>query len=170
MPSTLGVGLKTADLELVLTQKLRNWDLAASGGVRYGKLEYFNPSATILGEGILTFEGVGPTLGFQGRRSIGDSGFSVFGTLRGSILLGDVRNASVLTFMPTTTFEDEFMTIGENQLGVAWTTNVNSRFQLEIRSAWETQYWVSSTLSDDVMGIGSNLGLTGPTLAVELKY
>ncbi|MFZ9092898.1 MAG: hypothetical protein ACO3FE_22700 [Planctomycetaceae bacterium] len=62
------------------------------------------------------------------------------------------------------------MTILENQLGVAWTRQLNSSFLLEIRGAWETQYWMSNTISDDVYGLGSNLALTGPTVAVELRY
>jgi hypothetical protein len=40
----------------------------------------------------------------------------------------------------------------------------------ELRTGWETQYWMNSTLEDDFYGIGSNLGLSGPTVAVELKF
>lgn len=169
-PAELGVAAEAADLEAVLTQKLRHFDFEVSGGVRYGKLEYTNPSATLLGIGQLTFEGIGPTLGVAARRDLGVQGLSLFGNLRGSMLVGDVRNGALLPFMPATTFEEEIMLIGENQLGVSWKHDLGQHVQLELRTAWETQYWFSNTISDDVYGIGSNLALTGPSIAVELKY
>jgi hypothetical protein len=84
--------------------------------------------------------------------------------------MGDIRNSALLPFMPAVTLEDEVMTVAENQLGIAWTHDVNQFVQLDIKTAWETQYWMNSSLSDDVYGIGSNLGFTGPTLSVELRY
>lgn len=168
-PAGLGIEAKVADLELTLDQRLRNFDVQMFGGVRYSKLEYSNPTASLLGIGLLTFEGVGPTLGAGVRRTIGTTGISLFGNVRGSMLVGDIRNGAVLTFMPRTTIEEELVTIAENQLGIAWTHDLGDML-LEVRGAWETQYWLNNTLSDDVYGIGSNLGLTGPTVAVELKY
>ena len=85
-------------------------------------------------------------------------------------MIGDLHNQSLLTLMPAGTIEDEIMTVAENQMGIAWNRNLLSTWRLEIRTAWETQYWMSSTISDDVYGIGSNLALTGPTVAVELRY
>ena len=169
-PAGLGIEAKVADLEFTLDQRLRHFDLELFGGVRYSKLEYSNPTASLLGVGQLTFEGVGPTLGAGARRTIGNTGISLFGNVRGSMLVGDIRNGAVLTFMPRTTIEEELMTIAENQLGIAWTRGIGNNMLLEVRGAWETQYWMNNTLSDDVYGIGSNLGLTGPTVAVELKY
>lgn len=169
-PAELGIAAEAADLEAVLNQRLRHFDLEISGGLRYGKLQYSNPSATLLGVGQLTFEGIGPTLGIGAKRDLGVQGLSLFGNLRGSMLLGDVRNGALLPFMPATTFEEEIMMIGENQLGVSWKHDLGQHYQLELRTAWETQYWSSNTISDDVYGIGSNLALTGPSIAVELKY
>lgn len=166
----LGIEAETSDLEVTLDQRLRHLDLGLSAGIRYGKLEYSNSEATLYGIGTLTFEGVGPTLAIDGRRELGNSGFVLFGNLRGSALIGDIQNAAPLTLMPRINIEDEVLTIAENQLGVAWTRNVLGNTLLEVRAAWETQYWVSHTIADDVYGMGSNLGFSGPTLAVELKY
>lgn len=169
-PAIFGIRMDAADTEITLDQRLRNWDLQMSGGIRYGRLEYSNPVATIFGVGSATFEGVGPTASLTGRRALGNSGFSVFGSARGSVLVGDVRNGALLTFMPAVTLEDEVMTIAENQLGIAWTTSISQRATLELKTAWETQYWMNSSLSDDVYGVGSNLGFMGPTVAAEIRY
>jgi hypothetical protein len=94
----------------------------------------------------------------------------VFGSLRGSVLVGDLRNGSVLWNMPSGKIEDEIMTVAENQMGVAYTRTLSNNMVFELRTGWETQYWMNSTLEDDFYGIGSNLGLSGPTVAVELKF
>ena len=169
-PAVFGIRMDVADTEITLDQRLRHWDMQISGGLRYGRLEYSNETPTLFGVGTATFEGVGPTFALNGRRAISNTGFSIFGNVRGSVLVGDIRNAALLPFMPAVTLEDEVMTVAENQLGVAWTHDVNQFVQLDIKTAWETQYWMNSTLSDDVYGIGSNLGFTGPTLSVELRY
>ena len=169
-PAVFGIRMDVADTEITLDQRLRHWDMQVSGGLRYGRLEYSSETPTLFGVGTATFEGVGPTFALNGRRSISNTGFSFFGNVRGSVLIGDIRNAALLPFMPAVTLEDEVMTVAENQLGVAWTHDVNQFVQLDIKTAWETQYWMNSSLSDDVYGIGSNLGFTGPTLSVELRY
>ena len=169
-PAVFGIRMDVADTEITLDQRLRHWDMQVSGGIRYGRLEYSNETPTLFGVGTATFEGVGPTFSLNGRRAISNTGFSFFGNVRGSVLVGDIRNSALLPFMPAVRLEDEIMTVAENQLGVAWTHDVNQFVQLDIKTAWETQYWMNSSLSDDVYGIGSNLGFTGPTLSVELRY
>jgi hypothetical protein len=39
-------------------------------------------------------------LHLNGRRAISNSGFSFFGNVRGSVLIGDIRNSALLPFMP----------------------------------------------------------------------
>lgn len=169
-PAVFGIRMDVADTEITLDQRLRHWDMQVAAGLRYGRLEYSNETPTLFGVGTATFEGVGPTFALSGRRTISNSGFSFFGNVRGSVLIGDIRNSALLPFMPAVRLEDEIMTVAENQLGVAWTHDLNRFVQLDVKTAWETQYWMNSSLSDDVYGIGSNLGFTGPTLSVELRY
>ena len=169
-PAVFGIRMDVADTEITLDQRLRHWDMQVAAGLRYGRLEYSNDTPTLFGVGTATFEGVGPTFALNGRRAISNTGFSFFGNVRGSVLIGDIRNSALLPFMPAVRLEDEIMTVAENQLGVAWTHDLNKFVQLDVKTAWETQYWMNSSLSDDVYGIGSNLGFTGPTLSVELRY
>lgn len=170
-PNEFGMALDTADLEATLLQRLRHFDLELSGGVRYGKLHYTNAVGSfVLGAGSLSYEGVGPTMSIMARRSVAETGLSLFGGLRGSMLIGDIRNGAILPAMPATVIEEELMMIGENQLGISWSEDLSQAWNMEVRLAWETQYWANSTLSDDAYGLGSNLALSGPTIAVELKY
>lgn len=169
-PAMFGIQLQTADTEITLYQRMRHVDLEFSGGLRYGQLEYSNPPLTLYGPGIVRFEGVGPTASLNAERKLGNSGFSLFGNVRGSVLIGDIRTASLLLNIPTGSIEDEVMTIFENQLGVAWNYDLTKQLELEVRAAWETQYWANSTLEDDFYGIGTNLALMGPTVAVEFRY
>ena len=169
-PAVFGIRMEAIDTEATLDQQLRHFDVQLSGGIRYGNLQYRSDVATLFGVGTVTFEGVGPTMSLGGRRNLGDSGVSLFGNVRGSMLFGHINNSAPLVYMPAGSYRNEVMTIAENQMGVAWTRNLASTWQFEVRTAWETQYWMSSTLSDDVYGIGSNLALTGPTIALELRY
>lgn len=169
-PAVFGIQVRAADAEVTVAQRLRHFDLELSGGVRYGQLEYTNAPLTLYGPGTVKFEGVGPTASLDARRTLGNSGFSLFGNVRGSVMIGDIHTASLLLNIPAGSIEDEIMTVFENQLGVAWNHNLTNQMVLEVRTAWETQYWANTTLEDDFYGIGSNLALMGPTLAVEVRY
>jgi hypothetical protein len=169
-PAVFGIHVQAADTEVTMAQRMRHWDLEVSGGLRYGKLEYTNPPLTLYGPGTVKFEGVGPTASLNGRRCLGNSGLSLFGNVRGSLMIGDIHTGSVLLNIPAGSIEDEVMTVFENQLGVAWNYCLPNHMLLEVRTAWETQYWMNSTLEDDFYGIGSNLALMGPTLGAELRY
>ena len=169
-PAVFGINVRATDVEITLAQRMRHWDLDVSGGLRYGKLQYSNPVLTLYNPGTVTFEGGGPTASLNGRRILGNSGLSVFGNVRGSIMIGDIRTASLLVNVPRGTIQDEVMTVFENQLGVAWNHSLPNDIRLEVRAAWETQYWMSSTLADDFYGVGSNLALMGPTVGFELRY
>ncbi len=165
-----GIHVQAADAEVTMTQRMRHWNLDVSGGMRYGKLEYTNAPLTLYGPGTVTFEGVGPTASLQGRRCLGNSGFSLFGNVRGSLMIGDIQTGSLLLNIPAGSIEDEVMTVFENQLGVAWNYHMPYHMLLEVRTAWETQFWRNNPLEDDFYGIGSNLAFMGPTLGIELRY
>jgi hypothetical protein len=169
-PAVFGIHVQAADAEVTMSQRLRHMDLDVSAGLRYGTLEYTNPPLTLYGPGSVKFEGFGPTASINARRSLGGSGFSLFGNVRGSLMIGDIKTGSLLLNIPAGTLEDELMTVFENQLGVAWNYHLPNHMLLEVRTAWETQYWMNTTLEDDFYGIGSNLAFMGPTLGVELRY
>ena len=169
-PANMMIDTQAADMEVTLLQTHRTWDVELSSGIRYGKLRYFSDTPGAFGVGEAYFEGIGPTMAGNIQRPLGSSGFSLFGNLRGSLLFGEIRNASMLLNLPNGPVRDEVATTIENQLGVAWTAEIGQSAQFELRTAWETQYWMSETLSDDTFGISSNLGFMGPTIAAELRY
>ena len=170
-PARMTVDTQAADLEITFLQKRSTWELDLFTGLRYGKLRYHSDTLGAFGVGEAYFEGLGPTIGADARRYLGTSGFSVFGNIRGSVLFGEIRNQSLLLNIPAGAVSSEVATTIEHQLGVAWSTPLGqSSAELELRTAWETQYWMNETLSDDAFGIGSNLGFMGPTFAVELRY
>jgi len=170
-PAQLGIDLQAADLEATVTQRVWNWDTLLSAGARYGKLGYVNKTATLFGPGSATFEGVGPTVALEGRRRLGGSAFSLYGNVRGSALFGTISNKALIPIMPVaTTIQGEVMGVAENQLGIAWDRVTANGLVVEARAVWETQYWMNSTLSDDTYGIGTNLGLIGPTIGLLICY
>jgi hypothetical protein len=166
----LGIALQAADLEATMTQQLRKWDTLLAAGVRYGKLGYSSNVATFFGAGTATFEGVGPTVAVEGRRRLGESAFSLYGNVRGSALFGTIANRALFTNLPAATIQGEVMGVAENQLGLAWDRVTASGLVIEARACWEMQYWMNPTFSDDSLGIGTNLGLIGPTLCLQVAY
>jgi len=170
----LGIDLQAADLEATVTQRVWKWDTVLAGGARYGKLGYTSNASLgafpVFGIGTATFEGVGPTVALEGRRRLGASAFSLYGNVRGSALFGTIANRSLFTSMPASKIEGEVMGVAENQLGVAWDRVLQNGLVVEARAVWETQYWMNSTLSDNTYGIGTNLGLIGPTIGFLLSY
>jgi len=159
IPAGIGIDMDVADAEVTLQNRLAQWDLLLSGGVRYARTGF---SAF----GVETyFEGVGPTVSFETTRQVGRRGFYLLGNLRTSVLLGEVGSDTVLDT------EGESMFVLENQLGVGWSREIGMG-ELNLRSVWETQYWFNNSMSDFATGfpVASNLALSGPTLAIELRY
>lgn len=166
---SLGLKMDVVDAEATFRSQLRHWDLGVSGGVRYGYLGYTG-DGVVIAPGQLTFEGIGVTTAIDGRRRIGNSGFSLFGNVRGSMLIGELHNGQPTAGLAYGSVEDEIMHVVENQMGLAWTAETDSGIVLEVRGAWETQFWLNDTLADDDFGIGTNLALSGPSVAIELTY
>lgn len=169
-PEHLYIKVQSADTEIFTAHNTNDIRFEFAAGLRYGKLEYFSKGVTLFGVGECTFEGVGPTIAIDIRRDVPDTGLTLFGNLRGAAILGDISNKSLLVDIQGSKINDEFMTVLENQLGVAWRADLFRESTLVLQAAWETQLWQSNTLSDDVYGIGSNLLLTGPAISATLEY
>ena len=165
---SFGVKAEALDVEVTKGQQLRHFDFDVAAGLRWAQTAITGDGAVIF-PGRLTYKGIGPTFAAEGRCPIGDSGFSLFGNFRGSFLLGEIHNTHPARGLSRGSVEDEVMTVFENQLGVKWQQDIGTSV-LEIRAAWETQFWLNDTIADDVYGIGTNLALSGPLVAVELRY
>lgn len=158
-PNSLGIDMDVIDLELNLTEQLRNYNLMISGGVRYARAELIS---TLIDTGFprVVFEGGGPTAALESTREFGDRGLYLIGNIRGSLLFGD------LVFQGNK-YQDETTVVLENQLGVGMTRELG-RATLNLRTVWETQVWLNDTLAGSAFG--SNLGFGGPTSTIELRY
>ena len=169
-PAVMSINAEAADVDLTQLANLGRWQLESNAGVRYGKFGYHSPIEAAFGVGDVNFQGFGPTLALNTRRPLGQTGFCLVGNLRGSLLFGEIDNAAMLPIMPAGTIQGEVAQSIETQLGAAWTKTFTNNSQLQLRMVWETQYWMNDTLADDALGIGSNLGLMGPTIAAELRF
>ena len=159
----VGIDMDVLDLEVMLYEQLRNWNLMITGGARYGRAEFngfFVPTAT---RGY--FEGVGPTASLESIREFGDRGMYLIGNIRGSLLFGDFHTPAMGKF------EDDTTVVLENQLGMGMTRELG-RATLNLRSVWETQVWTNHSFAGLFpAGLGvSDLGFSGPTSSLELRY
>jgi len=162
-PGSLGIDMDVIDLELNLTEQLRNYNLMISGGVRYARAEL---TGTLISTAFprIVFEGGGPTAALESTREFGDRGLYLIGNIRGSLLFGDLT-------LQGDRHQDETTVVLENQLGVGMTRNLG-RATLNLRTVWETQVWLNDTIAESRLdgGFGSNLGFGGPSSSIELRY
>lgn len=167
--ATVNLDMDVLDLEATLSERLGNFDVLLSGGVRYGRVGFS------LGIPEVYFEGTGPTVSIQATREVGNRGLYLVGNMRASLLIGEIRDpADLIGGSPVSamadTVDDDLTTVLESQLGVGWSRET-ARGELHLRGLWETQFWMNDTFNDDVDGLGfnSNLGLSGVTIAAEFR-
>ena len=158
------IDMDAFDAEVTLRERLRNWDLLVSGGLRYGRAGFD------FGGGDLYFEGTGPTGALEATREVGNRGFYLIGNARVSTLFGKIGGPGANGFpLFAGTVEDETAVILENQLGIGWARDT-SYGRWNVRGVWETQYWYNSTFADDFNGLETALALAGPSLMIEFQY
>jgi hypothetical protein len=158
------IDMDAFDAEVTLRERMRNWDLLVSGGLRYGR------AAFDFGGGDAYFEGTGPTFALEAIRNVGSRGFYLIGNARASMLFGRIggpgAGAAPLFGIAA---DDETGVVLENQLGIGWSRDTSYGLW-NVRGVWESQYWYNSTLADDFNGLESALGLAGPSFMVELQF
>jgi hypothetical protein len=160
--TSLNVDMDVVDVQLELHERTRNWDLLLSGGVRYGRAGFKLPQLYSPNDAV--FEGFGPTVSLSVTRQVGQfgcHGLYLIGDLRVSMVFGEVGLFGSVA-------DDEITTVLENQLGVGIRREIGLS-QLHLRGVWESQFWLNDTLADDYNGLGTNLGFSGPTVAIELR-
>lgn len=151
------IDMDVLDGEVTLQETMHNWDLLVAGGLRYAR------AAFDVGLGDTYFEGIGPTVALEAKRNIGNRGIYLIGNFRASMLYGDIDGAPAVIPLG----EDEIALVVENQLGVGWSREYG-RGILNIRGVWESQLWMNDTIAD-FLGLGSNLGFSGPTASIEFR-
>lgn len=95
------------------------------------------------------FDGIGLTLGLEGRRPYGCRGFSLYSNVRGSVIWGQNQGAvGVWSINLDEAAVDETLWIGEAQLGLEWSRQVNScGGTVFARVLGEYQHWTVDELT-----------------------
>ncbi|MCI0358107.1 MAG: hypothetical protein L0211_06475 [Planctomycetaceae bacterium] len=153
------VNAYTIDLELTKRLCRPNWDFLGGLGVRYAEIRH-NEQLHVLdavGLGYASYSrqthGTGLTGVLEATRPVGDRGFSLFGSLRGSVLWGDTDAANTIalssggsTSTGIASFEevDETLSIVEVQGGVEWSHELACcRGLVFVRALFEYQIWTT---------------------------
>jgi hypothetical protein len=170
------------DLEATYTMTAERWSLTASAGARYVhlnqsySLSVFDPTnGTSTAYSTNNFDGVGPTVSFEGRHQIGLSAFALYGSVRGSIVFGeahqwgnfdDPKNGNLVLGGHQTSV----ISIGELEMGVEWSRTFG-HFRWFTQVGAMGQFWSGAgnptqalSLSTANIAPGSNLGFIGGVL------
>jgi hypothetical protein len=149
--------LKIEALDLEATQRL-NWkSLRATfgGGVRIARMDQHLRGDVTDGAGVLQetvtndlqWTGAGPTVSLQIRRTIADSHLSMFGGLRGSLLMSETEQkiyemkGAFTTELEDAATQREILTALEMSLGLQWTQTIGRHSHAFARGGYETQAW-----------------------------
>jgi hypothetical protein len=193
------------------TQNLHSgpWCFLFSGGARYAHLSqdyqafqsgttgqqvHVNTSQLILSSATLTgntatllsghnFDGVGPTVATEVRRSLGRSGLSLYADARVSVLFGSSKQRVDLAAIQTVespvvstvelrasseanTASDKVLPVGELDVGVEWSSQLGPVHPL-IQAALSGQSWFGAGSATSQSG---NLGFLGLSLIAGARY
>jgi hypothetical protein len=174
-----GASLEMQAIDLELTREWRrNMASVMLGvGLRYGNVaQRFNAtvldSVGVLSEQVIHhhgFEGVGPTISLIGFQPFGDTRLGVYGTIRGSVLFGEVyqdiyevKNGGANIGQDTFS-GDEVMAIGEIGFGLQYSHPVSNTAAAFIRAGYEGQVWFDAGGPTSMYG---DLGLHGLLIAI----
>jgi len=185
--ATSAIDAHCIDIEGTQETAFGLWMFEVAGGLRYSSIgqqcraQSRNAAGVLLGDIAFEhgFDGVGPTLGIEVRRSAGPQ-FGFFGNLRGSLLYGDGTSSLVAgedldLQTPFTTRDstsrDDLLPIGEMQVGIDWRTPLTRFVQRDgeffCRAALEGQLWQDAGNATSEEG---NLGFFGVSLAAGITW
>ena len=168
--------LAVVDLEIVKDILWPKAMLTLTTGLRYARneqnyeVDVIDATGTTISalQHLHRFEGMGPTIGFELRRSIGCCGFSVYVHSKGSAVFGqndtsvEVLQAGLLAESYTGDDFDEPLLIGEVGFGFQY-----SWHKLWLRAGYEAQYWMNA---GNASTTGSDLGLVGFAASAGLGF
>lgn len=148
------------------------------GGVRWMGYEHeyrsaiAGPLTARTGEASRQFSGVGPTVFAEWRRPIAASRFSLLAQVRGSLLYGESETDVLLASngspdLIVHTENDDFVAMGETQLGGEWSAWVGQRTVLFVQLAYEAQALLGVGTALDA---NDDLGLHGFNTKVGLEW
>lgn len=164
------IDVDALDVEVTQRGSFSSWDIVATGGLRYGRVEisqfdgFFDaiPALVFGGSTGVEFEGVGPTFSLNAQRPMG-YGVSLFGRARTALLFGDIDVTPGFRSGGSFTIEDEFTQVWEFQFGLNYERNLGNATAFG-GVFWEAQRWDSDS---NFLG---DLGLHGLGLSAGLRY
>jgi hypothetical protein len=163
------------------------WDFNWSVGLRFADLDQYYESIITSGgspfssgDFLVDFVGVGPRLGFDVKRRLGEQGrFSLLANAHGSLLVGEYNISSHSTVTPAnfTATQSEHPTrlipVVEAELGVAW----QATDSFSISGGWLFQTWFDTGTSGGTFGgffagadDANSMTFDGLTLKAEWKF
>ncbi len=135
MNVTSKLEVQVLDLEFLRDYHPGCWDVLLSGGLRLARLDQSYNAFVFTGSSLIdyvtsnhSFQGAGPVLAAEIRRSLGCCGLGLYGSVRGSILFGTETQAAFL-FSQTSSasdHEDRAILTGELELGLEYSKRVCS--------------------------------------------
>lgn len=163
--------LDTIDIDVTQRGHFQNWDLQVAGGIRYAHI-----GAGVSGFGLnngdfpevrinlldpkLVFDGAGPTIALQARRPLGDTGFSLVGGGRTSLVYGDADFRTPFWITGTQTVNNVALQIWEFQLGAQYERELFDGVTGVMGVAWEAQRWESGSMGAFALhGFMTNFGI-----------
>ncbi len=198
--STLGIG-KTAvggtiatrgnlttdvvDFQATSTWDGPRWTHILGAGVRYTYLN-LDYQAALNGPGTAinlasghSMHGVGPSISFDTKRRIGESGFAIYSQVYGSVLFGHQSEFQTanngVTFQQFSRSQTQVIPVGELEVGAEYQRCIG-RAKVFLQAGFHGQvWWGAGNMSNvDMVGpgsaSGSNMGLIGLALRAGVRY
>lgn len=181
LSTTSKLELQVWDFEMTHNLQAGNWDLLFAGGLRWVHINQ-HYDAFVTGDaggddggGLITatvlsghsFHGIGPELGLESRRSLGDGGLALYSSARVALLFGSANQNAVDIFTSQTgaifidTARDErnrVLPVGELELGLEFARTLGPSRAFGQVALVGQQWWGagSASRSSQVKTVGSD--------------
>jgi len=179
---TNDLSLNVCDFEATFSDlHVGRWSFLASGGVRYAHvIQRYSaqavgnvPQVQVSGE---SFDGLGPLLGVEARRTLGIAGLSGYGAMRFAALYGSDKRVSyglnlgllpplALTATDDASSRQRFLPVFDLELGVEWSHDLGPA-KLLVQLAMLAEAWPTGSGSSG----NGNMGLFGIAASTGFNY
>lgn len=170
------LNMYSIDAEFMQRFDFETFSVNGSAGMRVASIDRSFTLTSIDGSGHSSvfslaneFTGLGPTIGGEFRRPIGNGGLAVLINSRGTLLFGSRHVSVAIPDIPDfpdipqinlTGEDDSFLAIGEIQMGFEWARELSNGTRVSTNVLWEGQTWGSNSSMAGLTGFVVGLGLT----------
>lgn len=173
------------DLQATCTKNGPRWTHVLGAGVRYTYLN-LDYQATLTGPGPAvnlasghSMHGVGPSISFDTKRRIGESGFAIYGQVYCSVLFGHQREYQTanngVVFQQFSRTQTQVIPVGEMEVGAEYERNMG-KAKVFLQVGFHGQVWWNAGNMSNIDMAGSNatsntnMGLIGLALRAGVRY